>query len=222
MGWFSRREDSDEPSKSEIIKDLKSKNKGLESQLESERRGRKYDREDATEAKRLADKSHRIDMEDVSERTFRSVKVAKQEAEEQVRAAKAAARDEIEQHRIDADERVREAERSIRDVDLAVMEAEIAMQIKHNKEILALEIRVAKAEGNVKAESVRAESAEVMTETIVSLLNDYKEEHSELVDSIFEKIPTVTLDKFNIQVTVPPAEVTVLNGGGQKQEQKNK
>lgn len=222
MGWFSRNEDSDEPSKSEVIKDLKSKVKGLESQLESERKGRRYDREDSAESARLAHKDYARGNEESAEKAAASVKKAKQDADEAVRLARIEARDEIDQYRIDADERVREAERSVRDVDLAVMEAEIAMQIKHNKEILALEIRVAKAEGNVKAESVRADASEVMTESIVALLNDYKEEHSDLVDSIFEKIPTVTLDKFNIQVTVPPAEVTVLNGGGQKQEQKNK
>lgn len=222
MGWFSRKEDSDEPSKSEIIKDLKSKVKGLESQLESERKGRRYDREDALENARLNRKEFARGVGEAAGNAAFAVKKAKQDADEEVRLARVEARDEIDQYRIGADERVREAERSIRDVDLAVMEAEIAMQIKHNKEILALEIRVAKAEGNVNAESVRADASETMAETIVSLLNDYKEEHSDLVDSIFEKIPTVTLDKFNIQVTVPPAEVTVLNGGGQKQEQKNK
>lgn len=219
MGWLFGSNEG--PTPRETINAQKKEIKGLKATIESLQRQARVAREDREDYVHYLKREHAREIESIKDEADAKVRKAELTADERVRLAKESARDEIRMMRDHFNSETGELNRSIKDVDLEVQAAELALEKKHNSEKVSLETKLARAEANVSVESQRADDAEDLAKTIVTLLNDYKAEHETVVDLIFKKIPEVKLEKFNINVEVP-SPVTVNSGSGKGGDQQKK
>lgn len=119
----------------------------------------------------------------------------------------------------DAEERADKAEEDADDeverrVENATLNVEATVRKEVAKEVDGLKSDVARE--TAQAAAAQSEAKE-KTETI-SILREELTEYQEFVKYIADKLPSVDMSKFNINVDVPSPEVTVVsNGGGKKQ-----
>lgn len=101
------------------------------------------------------------------------------------------------------------------EMDAVQTEAELAARAKVAKEVDELKAEAAEETARAAAAASRAAEQEAVVKGLTAQLENY----NKFVTTILTKVPNVDLSKFNIEVAVPPTEVTVVSGnqgGGKK------
>lgn len=168
-----------------------------------------------------------VDLENRYERRLEAVRVENRDlADEKIEAAEAknkAAFLAKDNKIVDQTSEIRTLELKLEedalDVDLQIQEGINDYKSEHQSEVTALEVKVAKLEGDVKAANAESKSKDQIISVLAAVSDSKGDDIDAMIEFAKTVAPKVNLEKFSINVEVP-APVTVSQKGGDQQQKK--